>query len=147
VSRAGRTRKVGLREPNGQLQRCRAVETDLHAIYVVECGTHVKVGRAKSPAMRLSILQIGNPQPAAIAAVFPVSADKASKLESAVHRTLKAGGTHERGEWYRVSSDLAAQVVLRVAAEEGIALEMQNLQPAARDTGNFRPPHSILRNA
>jgi hypothetical protein len=107
----------------------------------------VKVGRARSPALRLSMLQIGNPHPATIAAVFPVAADKASKLESAVHRMLKAGGTHERGEWYRVSSDLAAQVVLRAASEEGISLKMQSLQPAVPDTDRRCRGHAILRDA
>lgn len=148
--RPGRKRKSGDRYPCGKLRRdppappIPAVKDEPRtytvlgakppkklAIYVVRCGSAVKIGFSRNPGQRLSDLQTSQPDRIELRWWAWLPPKLAPKIERAVHKELKAAGMHLSGEWFFVKTPTAIAVVLRVAKEFGCVFEGQRFDPIA----------------
>ncbi len=75
-------------------------------VYIVKSGEYVKIGKAANPKKRISELQISHPTELEIVAILTEC--DGHKVETQLHKRF-AGHRH-KGEWFRLSGDLAAWV-------------------------------------
>ena len=87
----------------------------------IEGRQGVKIGKTTGPiAKRLSMLQVGQPEPLALLAHVHVT-QGLSQIEKAIHQFLAAD--RQRGEWFAVQVDQAQLEALIVRAVQWIADE------------------------
>jgi hypothetical protein len=102
---AGRKRKAGQREPNGDIQR-RTANAGLPFVYFVGARDgRVKIGRSRQgPRDRIDALQTGSADDLELLgrAVCRTEID-AKNLERLIHSALTKQGRHIRGEWFRLT--------------------------------------------
>lgn len=106
MARAGRKRKTGARQPNGQRQRL-CSEPEEYGVYFVEYPARhaIKVGISKRRNGRVRALSTSCPDDLLLLDwVRCKSREQAYELEQTLHRQLKKCGRHYRGEWFCLSA-------------------------------------------
>lgn len=94
-------------------------EKQMTGIYVVQSGSHCKVGISGNIRARMNSLQNGSPYTLALA-YSGECGNLASRLEAEAHAILEA--SRKAGEWFAVSAEDAVKAVLSAAASLGIEL-------------------------
>lgn len=75
------------------------------SVYFIEAGTgEIKIGSAKNPASRLSMLRTGSPIPLTLKAVMP--GGRSEELD--LHRRFAANKI--RGKWFKPNADILALI-------------------------------------
>lgn len=75
-------------------------------VYIIKCGTHVKIGKATDTTKRIASLQAANPADLEVVAIL--TEGDGHKLERELHKRF---AQHRfRGEWFNFNGDLAAWV-------------------------------------
>jgi hypothetical protein len=106
------------------------------AVYVIapEDGEFSKIGISDMPGARLAQLQTGNWVPLHLHAAIWVYNGHAPNLEAACHFTARQRQIEIRGEWVRLSPDLALEMVLETAAILGVeATSTEGVELAKKD--------------
>lgn len=81
-------------------------EQDPCDVYVIKCGTHIKIGKAKNTSKRIASLQAANPDEIEVIAIL--TEGDGHKLERQLHKRF-AEHRH-RGEWFKFNGSLATWV-------------------------------------
>lgn len=77
-------------------------------VYIFECEGFIKVGIAVDPRRRLGAAQVGCPFE--IRLVHFRLVDDARDVERKLHHKLANQGWHVRGEWFKVTPDVLAEL-------------------------------------
>lgn len=84
------------------------------SVYVIEAGEKmVKIGLSIDPSYRLAQLQIGSPTRLQLAYSLALQDAYAPLVEREAHQRLARLRSH--GEWFSMSSDAAAKIIVQVA--------------------------------
>ena len=131
--RAGRKRKAGYRQPNGQLSR-RYPGSERRegqaAVYIIEIKEGVvKIGHSACPQDRVRTLQDGQLEDIKLLWCLWMPLDKAREVEELVHRKLKASPIHLKGEMYYFDVDGAAQIIFAAMQQVGVKAPVALVRP------------------
>lgn len=81
-------------------------------VYLIQCGSYVKIGVSTEAGVRLAELQAGNP--AALTLVWqsiPYPRNLAYRLERRSHRALAS--CRVSGEWFQIDPETALRAIMR----------------------------------
>ena len=125
-SRKGRPPRSDVsRTPSGYISS--ASDLTKAAVYVIEMPGAVKIGVSSCPTKRLANLKTGTRHDLAISWVTWGKRSTMCELEAVVHRRLKNGALHIKGEWYKMTGLHAARIIRDTAKEIGVSLDVSGV--------------------
>jgi hypothetical protein len=76
-----------------------------HSIYILKCGSFIKIGIAKNLTHRLTSIRTSNPYDVELVkSFFTAERNVSRKIEMTVHKKLTDLGHHHRLEWFNLSA-------------------------------------------
>lgn len=114
-----------------------------HNVYIVQCGSFIKIGIAKNLPHRLISIKTNNPGEIELLASFETSsAIESRRIESTVHAKLTDLGLHHKLEWFHSSAfEQALETCRQLLIEE--IVKSGELDATEQNEDQFLAPLSV----